>query len=278
MKKYFFCACFLVFSSYVSFAQSSPIGGDAQVKVIKVKKKKEKKVKAVKERNGTYLYNANDLVFSLILGRGQFASPISAPRTNTGNVSNQAPNTNILSGNSNSFVNMAGVEARYFLNSKIGLRLSAGIIFNNTPSQESIDGISDQQIPEISVVNDDERLDINIIPGVEYHFGVKSKRLSPYLGLSTPFIYGKHSNFNPDPDGDVFGTRHATVFGIGGQIFSGIDYYFNDDIYIGIQINVAGSTYTRVEKSAGEGVDLSRADSVQANFLTQPVFKIGFRL
>ncbi len=248
MKKYFSCACFLLLS-YVSFAQSTP----------------------------SDIYKSNDLVFSLILGRGQFASPVAAPRNNLGNISNQTPNTGTLSTNSNSLLNMAGIEARYFLNPKIGLRLSAGIIFNNTPSQETIDGVPDL-IPEVSAVNADERFDINVIPGVEYHFAVRSERLSPYAGISTPFIYGKHSSFNPDLDGDTFGTRSATIVGIGGQLFSGIDYYFNEDIYIGIQINVAGSTYTRVEKSAGAGFDDSKADSFQANFLTQPIFKIGFKL
>lgn len=234
--------------------------------------------------NGNDVYNKKDLVVSLLLGRGHFASPVFAPSSNLGTVNNQSPQTNIISGNDNSLLNMIGVEVRYFFSSRLAVKLSGAAILNNTPSRESLVGVPNA-VPNINAVNADERIDLNFIPGVEYHFIVKSKKMSPYVGLSIPIIYGRHVNFNPDisPNGtnplsgDAFGKRSATIFGLGSQLFSGVDYYFNNDIYIGAQINILGSTYTTVQKSAGDGVDVSKAESVQVNFFTQPVIKVGFK-
>lgn len=228
------------------------------------------------------IHKRKDFLLSLLLGRGQFASPIIAPSSNTGAISNETPNSGVLNGNGNALINMAGVEARYFLTPQIALRASGGVIFSNTPSQESITGLPNT-IPEVETVTADERIDLNFSVGSEYHFITKSKRVSPYAGLAIPFIYGKHSKFNPGvKEGgdviDVYGTRNATIFGVGGQTYFGVDYFFNKEVYIGFQINVAGATYTRVDKSGGKGFDTSKASTTQANFLTQPVLKFGFKL
>lgn len=227
------------------------------------------------------IHKKNDIMVSLLLGRGQFASPVFAPSTNTGIINNETPNTQILSSNDNSFFNMIGAEVRYFLNSRIGLKFAGGAIINNTPAQENLAGV-DGLVPEIVAVSADERIDLNFTLGAEYHFTTKSKRLSPYGGLAIPMVFGKHSRNNPnatDPASDeIFGTRKAVVLGIGGQAYAGVDYFFNKDIYIGVQINIVGSTYTRIDKSSGDGFDLSKSNSTQINALTQPVIKLGFKL
>lgn len=229
-------------------------------------------------------YTKKDIVISLLLGRGQFASPVFAPASNLGSVSNPTPQTGVVNGNDNSLLNMIGVEARYFLSSRIAVKLSGAAIFNTTPARESLSGVPNA-IPEIEAVSAEERIDLNFIPGVEYHFPVKSKKLSPYSGLALPIIYGRHSVNNPNItvndssslEGDVFGARKAAIFGLGSQLYSGVDYYFNNEIYLGAQINILGSTYTTVEKSSGNGFDISQTENVQINFLTQPVIKVGFK-
>lgn len=225
------------------------------------------------------MHKKNDVIVSLLLGRGQFASPVFAPTTNTGTINNETPNTDVLNTNNNSFFNMIGAEARYFLNPRLGLRLSGGAIINNTPAQENLAGVPGS-IPEIEATSADERVDLNFSLGAEYHFKNKSNHLSPYTGLAIPLIFGKHSRNNPnatDTD-EILGVREAVILGIGGQLYGGVDYFFNKDIYIGIQINLLGTTYTRIDKSSGPGFDVSKSNSTQLNAFTQPVIKLGFKL
>lgn len=236
------------------------------------------------ETKNDFKPNKGDFTVSLLLGRGQYASQIFAPNSNLGGVSNQAPNTRVIDQNSNALINMIGAEARYFIADNITIKLSGGVFISNTPQQSNIES-ANGLTPNILAVREEKRTDLNFAIGSEYHFSNKRKRMSPYLGTSIPVYYGRHSSFNPSVTvnggnvnvQDLYGTRDATLLGIGLQSLAGIDYYINKDIFFGVQINPIGYSYVRVEKSSGEGFDISRADSTSFNFLTQPVLKFGFK-
>lgn len=223
---------------------------------------------------------------SLLLGKGQYANYVYAPSTNLGSISNDQPNTGVISTNNNSLVNMVGAEARYFITKQISLKLSGGFVTSTTPQQQNIESV-DNLTPEIRAVESNERVDLNFAIGSEYHFVNKTrKRMSPYLGVSIPIYYGKHSQFDPTVEEsggnvdiqDLYGTRTSVLLGFGIQSLAGIDYYINKDIYFGVQINPLGFSYTRVDKSSGAGFDTSKASTSDINILTQPVLKLGFRL
>jgi len=229
----------------------------------------------------TYLLpKQGDLFTSLLLGRGQFANGIAASSSNTV-IDVPSPNTGVTNGNNNPLINLVGAEIRYFVSDEIALRFSGGVIFTNTPGRENIPSLDASLIPVVNAVEAQQSTNLNVTLGIEKHFFRRSEHLSPYIGFAIPIFYARDSFFDPGFEGDViddqFGASNAILFGVGSQIYSGVDYHINKEIYFGIQINVLGYDYTLVQESAGSGFDIGQADTSSFNFLTQPVIKLGFK-
>jgi len=245
------------------------------------------------ERSSNILPKKGDFLGSLLLGKGQFPTVYSAPNSNTTNLSASTPSTFVTSDNDNSFVNMIGAEGRYFVTNDIAIKLSAGFLTTNTPGREQIEGVVNDTssdgnvdtviVPEINAVEANTTTQLRVEVGGEYHFKVDSKRLSPYVGLSVPFYYSKDKEYNPFFSydtldvGDENGARTAILLGIGAQTFAGVDYYFNKDIYFGVQINAVGYDYAFLQQTSGAGLPVAKANTHGINFGTSPVIKLGFK-
>ena len=202
-----------------------------------------------------------------------------------------APYANVISADDNNITNMAGIEARAFINDQMAVRFSAGAIIRNTPARDNIPGVIDPSspnvtwIPNYEAVTADGRFDVNITAGFEYHF-TKKNNLDLYGAVAIPFYYGRWSQYNPTVDvseaGEVLitdvGTRHMETIGIGTQLIAGADYYLKDNLYIGIEIKPFSYVYAFNERFAGPGLETLQANTQTFGFFTQPVFKIGFKL
>ena len=237
-----------------------------------------------------------DLTFTaaLLFGNGNFMDgglDIPSSPTTYWNIEGTAPYANTVSANSNYIINMAGVEARVFINDEMAVRLTGGAIIRNTPARDNVPGVIDPSapnvtwIPDYAAVTADNRFDANIIPAFEYHLG-KSNNLAPYAGIGVPIHYARWSQYNPSYDvsstGDItitdVDTRHVEMLGFGVQLIAGVDYFLKDNFYIGLEIKPFSYLYAYNTKFPAPGLESLQADTHTYGFFTQPFFKIGFML
>lgn len=115
-------------------------------------------------------------------------------------------------------------------------------------------------------------------PGVEYHFS--SGKASPYAGAEL-FVQNQSSNKNSTTE---LGIANATsvnganqaFFGFGGGLFAGVDYYWGERFYVGLEmgIEVANRSYKSVEMAGQEIIEPTQDFIVNTNL--RNMFKFGF--
>jgi outer membrane protein W len=243
-----------------------------------------------------YAPTAGDISGAILFGRGNFLTTgldVAPSPNNSWTVPGSAPYNNTVDVSDNEITNMVGVEVRYFLLDNIALKLSGGAILRNTPARTNIPGFVDSGtnsaawIPAYASVVADNRADVNINLGGEYHFSSKYSRLFPYAGVTIPFYYGRRSNYNPtiadgtSPNDPLqitdIGVRHTEIVGFGGQVVGGVDYYLLEGLYFGFEIKPIGVVYAYSVKSPGPGLEVGEAENTTWSFFSQPFFKVGFR-
>lgn len=244
-----------------------------------------------------YAPAAGDISAAILFGRGNFLnSGLSVPSiaNPSWSVPGTAPYNNTIDPNSNDITNMVGAEVRYFLMDNIALKLSGGAILRNTKAQANVPGFIDSNsnnatwIPAYAATPADNRADININLGGEYHFTSKYSRLFPWAGLTIPFYYSRQSVYDPtiiypesgsSDDIDILdiGVRSAEIVGFGAQIAGGVDYYLLEGMYVGFEIKPVSMVYAYQVKSPGPGLEAGKADNTSFSFFSQPFFKVGFR-
>jgi len=247
--------------------------------------------------DASYAPAAGDISAAIIFGRGNFLNgglSVTPVASSTWTVPGTAPYNNTVDANSNDITNMIGAEVRYFLMDNIALKLSGGAIFRNTPSQINSPGSIDPTasnatwIPAIQATPADNRSDVNINLGGEYHFTSKYNRLFPWAGLTIPFYYARQSVYDPTilytPDGsssdiDVYdvGLRSSEIVGFGAQVAGGVDYYLMEGFYFGFEIKPVSFVYAAQIKSPGPGLPAGKSDNTTFSFFSQPFLKVGFR-
>lgn len=239
---------------------------------------------------------AGDFSGAILFGRGNFLNVTADEMTPVAGMSWTVPGTapylNTTETNDNSISNIVGAEVRYFLMDNIALKLSGGAILRNTPARTNAPGVIDANapnsawIPAYEAVKNDNRSDININLGGEYHFASKYSRLFPYAGLTIPFYYARRTMYDPtisfDVDGDDFqivdvGHRHVETIGFGAQAVTGVDYYLLEGLYFGFELKPVSYVYAYSNKIPGPGLETLQADTHTFSFFSQVFMKIGFR-
>lgn len=244
---------------------------------------------------------AGDFTGAILFGRGNFLnSGIYAPpapyvsgSTGYWTVPGNSPYNNTVGTDQNTVSNIVGAEMRYFITDQIALKLSGGAILRNTPESANLPGVIDPNVPTAAWIPDyaavvaDNRSDININLGGEYHFATKYNRLSPYAGLNIPFYYGRHSQYDPtinysqapfDPSYQLdVGIRHTEQIGFGIQAVAGVDYYLMEGFYFGFEIKPISYVYAYSQKIPAPGLESLEANNYSWSFFSQTFLKIGFR-
>jgi outer membrane protein W len=254
-----------------------------------------------------YAPAAGDISGAILFGRGNFfhsadllLTPPSIVFDASGSVvtwtvPGNSPYNSTVDPNDNPITNIVGGEVRYFLMDNIALKLSGAAIFRNTPARVNTPALIDDGapsaawIPAYAAVEADNRADININLGGEYHFSSKYSRLFPYAGLTVPFYYARRSAYDPtiiDADGSSSGSnveivdvgfRHTEVIGFGAQAVGGVDYYLLEGLYFGFEIKPISFVYAYSNRSPAPGLEVGQAENTTFSFFTQPFFKVGFR-
>ena len=139
------------------------------------------------------------------------------------------------------------LRLRYFINDAISVRL--GVMFNSDKTTDYIYGFNDQGSLDESKQGSLEIKDFStqFSLGGAYHFAQKEK-LSPYAGIDFTFLSGSYketwkktfqnlSSFDEDRNGHY----KYKYSGFGFMIFTGVDYYFAENIYLGLEIGIGMS-------------------------------------
>lgn len=141
------------------------------------------------------------------------------------------------------------LKLRYFVNDKISTRL--GLAINSTKSIDKIYGLNDQGLPVESKLGTYEEKDFRtqISLGAAYHFSIKEK-LSPYAGLDFAFLTGSYTETWKNTDQNLTGYDDSKnghykykYGGWGFMIFTGVDYYFAENIFVGAEIGIGMMSY-----------------------------------
>jgi len=243
--------------------------------------------------------SAGDFSGAVLFGRGNFQTSgldvPSAPGSywqSLWTVSGSAPYLNSVEANSNPISNIVGLEGRYFVTSRIAVKISTGAIIRSSPPRGNAPAIIDPNspnatwIPAYSAVSQSQNIDFNFNLGGEFVFPSKKfERMFPYVGANIPFLYGRRTLYDPTitltEDGNSvvtdIGLRHAEVFGFGLQTVSGVDYYIAQGLYFGVEMKPISYIYAYSRKLPAPGLDAWQADSHTFTFFSQVYFKLGFR-
>lgn len=233
---------------------------------------------------------------AVLFGRGQFISVPNAPSAPGYNynwsVDGSAPITNV-SGNYNDVANMIGVECRYFVSDAIAIKLSGAGILRHTPQRDNVPAVIDPNgpnaawIPAYNAVKQQNHLDVFVNLGGEYHLSSSFEKVSPYVGISVPFMYGRRSQYDPTiednhpltglPYAVDVSVRHTQVMSFGGQIAAGVDYALQEALFIGFEFKPFSYWYTFSEKMPAAGLETLQADTHTFAFFSQVNFKVGFK-
>ena len=216
-----------------------------------------------------------DFTGRLLLGKGSYLDGLSIP-TDNGTVFSNTPSA-LVSGNGNSAVNMIGIEMGYYLSNRWALTLSGGTILSNTPSQLGIPAAGN--LPQYNSINADENIDINVTLGTQYLFKTESKKLFPYVGVSVPYNHARRSYYDPTPvNGNIpdLGVGHTETTSFGIQAVAGVDYYFTEEIFMGVRIVPMAYNYAYSSTLPRPGLPVLESDNTSSSFFVQPSISLGF--
>ncbi len=202
-----------------------------------------------------------------------------------------------------SITNIAGVSLNYFLTDKISLNLFGSYGLKNKDGASAYEGVSaatdlsgntivGSGIPAIQGTPETKNYKINISAGADYHFDFSKdqnafKNVDFYAGARFNFMYERleetqlsslewdNGNLELNTDG---GTGTATAAGFGGSIVGGVDYYFTQSLFIGLEVNVLNFMYQHTEIVKMPGVQGADQNTTFVNALSFPRLKVGFKI
>ena len=138
------------------------------------------------------------------------------------------------------------LQIRYFFTKNSALRI--GLAYQYSSVLREINEVGGDGVGTVEKLND--MLSFNI--GYEKHF--RKNKVSPYIGGELQFGVGKNEEYGSRTDSVIFITDYnysvkkpISQFGV--HVFSGVDFYVFDNLYIGTELGVLFST---VQSKTGE--------------------------
>lgn len=120
----------------------------------------------------------------------------------------------------------------------------------------------------------DSRTDINLAPGIEWHF-FNYENISLYYGAELPLSYRTSRSFREDETWK--NTNPIGFFGVGVSALAGMDLHFLQRLYTGLEVNYGLNFRSYFDQEAGD-----QTQEIDANELTlgpnaYPNFRLGIR-
>ncbi|BAX79162.1 BT1926 family outer membrane beta-barrel protein [Labilibaculum antarcticum] len=256
----------------------------------------------------SYIPKKGNLTVSAVLGSNDVTAinPNVLPDFGSSSyVSRLGADDNFSTKEPSSITNLAGVSLNYFLTDKISLSLFGSYGFKSKDGADAYEGISaatdsdgnqiaGSGIPAIQGTPETKNYKINISAGADYHFDFNKdqnalKNVDFYAGARFNFMYERlektqiswlqwdNGDYILNTDGDT-GTATAEATGFGGSIVGGVDYYFTNALFIGLEVNIVNFMYQHTETVIMPGVQGADQNTTFVNAFSYPKLKIGFKI
>lgn len=221
---------------------------------------------------------------------------IGLPNGGTDNSGDLNRYLNISGLNDNSLVNIAGLQAKYFISDCWDINLSFGMNISITPKKDYIVGdnsVPDVIIPDQKYVNAQMTNNWYMSVGTNRYFKTGNPRIHPYLGVvagfqmarietTEPFTGKTYSDGEDDEDTAlpeqvyVAAGKAGQMFGIKGAAVAGIEYSVVKGLLFGLEFQPIAYRYDVIQ-ICPKGFDKYSISHHNIKLFEMPVVKLGFR-
>ncbi len=194
-------------------------------------------------------------------------------------VVNAVNNTTVIDGPN--FSLPMGIKGRYFLSDNLAVRVGLDFNFESTTNHDFTDpGVS----PEVETIEKNSLFTFGIIPGIEYHFG-NWEKTSLYCGAEIGIAMASAKR-SEDDGTDKTETKGASTLGNSGfgfafNVFTGFDYYFTKNLFVGAELGLGLNTLsTGTVETTFNGVTVEDKDyssSFNFGFYCEPAIRLGWK-
>lgn len=175
-----------------------------------------------------------------------------------------------------------GIEGGWFFLDLWKLNLGGGMNITKAPGYGPVPGTIDEtyepgdgSIPNYGAVSDRSVIQFNVYTGVDRYFRTKIDGLMPYIGLRVGYAYGRERSMTDDET--YMGESVGEAFNIRSALTAGVDYFFTEAFFIGLEVDPFAYTYNCTLIKPQEGLSNLDADSHNFGILAAPTLKIGFK-
>jgi hypothetical protein len=229
-----------------------------------------------KEGGSPYAPKQNDITVSVNFGIGSQLN-VTAPKPNLSEYSLSAPMTAWFEKKP-----ILDIEGRWFFLEKWALKLTGGLVFGYNPGYEEVPGVQSGtsfeqgDIPAYASILTSDKLQYTAGLGVDRYFATKSERIFLRAGLEGGFSYARSAE--RDKGGELYlGASVGEAYAFRVAPVAGLDYYFAEQLFVGIDIRPVAYQYSIVNQRPQVGLKSIAADNHVFSFLAQPTLKLGFR-
>ena len=216
-----------------------------------------------------------DLTEAVSAGYNSYTS-LSAPAGNLNDYKLQAVSTNW-----NEKQLMLGIEGGWFFKDLWKATLGGGMSITSNPGYAAVPGTAEggnvggASIPSYGAVASESDNQFNVFAGVARYFKSKVSGLMPYVGGRIGYAYGRNSAYADSEE--YVGKSIAESFNVRVALTAGVDYYINDVLFVGAQIDGLAYTYNMSTYKPQAGLGNLSADSHNFSLLAAPTLKVGFK-
>lgn len=216
-----------------------------------------------------------DLTVAVTAGYNSYTS-LSAPAGNLNDYKLQAVSTNW-----NEKQLMLGIEGGWFFKDLWKATLGGGMSITSNPGYAAVPGTAEggnvggASIPSYGAVASESDIQFNVFAGVDRYFKSKVSGLMPYVGGRIGYAYGRNSAYADSEE--YVGKSIAESFNVRAALTVGVDYYINDVLFVGAQIDGLAYTYNMSTYKPQAGLGNLSADSHNFSLLAAPTLKFGFK-
>lgn len=204
---------------------------------------------------------------------------------------------NISGLNENSLINIAGLQAKYFISDCWDINFSLGMNISITPKKDYIEGdyesVPDIIIPAQKYVNAQVTNNWYVSVGSNRYFKTGNPRIHPYLGAVAGFQMARIETTEPytgktysDGEDDseeglpehvyLAAGKAGQMFGIKGAAVAGLEYCLAKGMIVGLELQPVAYRYDVIQ-ICPKGFDKYSIGHHNIKLFDMPVLKFGFR-
>lgn len=212
-----------------------------------------------------------DFAVSVNFGVGSYIG-MSAPAPDLPDYTLSAPMTGWFDKNP-----ILDIEGRWFASDKWALKLSAGFSFGHNPGHSAVPGTGSNlgDIPTYNAVPKSNNMQFAITTGAERYFQSKVNGLFFRVGGELGYAYGRNSAKADDVK--YMGTALAEAYTLKVAPVVGIDYFFNQVLFVGVDVRPLAYHYSIYNIRPQEGLGLLKSKGHSLAIVAQPMVKLGFK-